>query len=259
MKKRIVISVTVILTFLCARYLKYFYGYILFGKDTWNSLNETFRNNLLVYSQIALVLIVSFILFRKKTFEYLGLKKGFLDGLKIGFICSLPMILGYGLMKGFDIDLNLNLVHRDFVMAGFFEEFLFRGFLFGILFYVAGWGFIPAITLPSIYFGLGHLYQANNINEVIGVFLFTGFGSAGFAWFYIAWKNLWVVIFLHAFMDLAWDMFQIETNVTGNLMVNVFRFSTLGLMIFLSARHLKQHPENNLKGKLWVNTIRITA
>ncbi|PHR46395.1 MAG: hypothetical protein COA32_11110 [Fluviicola sp.] len=253
MKKKVLISITIILTFLCARYLKYFYGYVVFGEEEWNALDDSFATNLLVYSQILLVFIVSSILFRRKVFEVLGLHKGILKGLAIGFICSLPMFIGYAFLNGFEFKLDLSLIHRDFIQAGFFEELLFRGFLFGILFYVVGWGFIPAILLPSIFFGLGHLYQAENVSEAISVFLFTGLGSAGFTWFYTAFKNLWVVIFLHAFMDLAWDMFQIETTVSGNLTVNIFRFATLGLMIFLAIRNTIRHPEHKMNGKFWVN------
>lgn len=253
MKRKILISIIVILTFLIARYLKYFYGYVVFGEEQWNALDKSIASNILIYSQIVLVFIVTSILFGRKTLEVLGLHKDVLKGLKIGFICTLPMFIGYAFLNGFEFKLDLNLIHRDIVQAGFFEELLFRGFLFGILYYVVGWGFIPAVILPSIYFGLGHLYQAENFSEAINVFLFTGLGSAGFAWFYIAFKNLWVVIFLHAFMDLSWDVFQIETNAAGNLLVNIFRFTTLGLMIFLAIRNTIRHPENKINGKLWVN------
>ena len=253
MKKKIIISIVVVLTFLSARYLKYFYGYLVFGKDKWNELNQVYTTNLLVYSQIILVLIVCYILFKHKLLEHLGMHKDMFHGFKIGLLCSLPMLIGYTIMNGYVVNLDLKMIHQDLVLAGFFEEFLFRGFLFGVLFYYASWGFIPAIILPSVFFGLGHLYQAENMNEIISVFLFTAIASAGFAWFYTAWKNLWVLVFLHGFMDLAWDMSQIETNVTGSLWVNIFRFTTLGLLIFLSLRHLQKHKENSIKGKLWVN------
>lgn len=253
MKSKVIISAVAISTFLLARNLKYFYGFVVYGKEAWNNLDKTFAGNLLVYSQIILALIATFILFRSRIWEVLGMNKRLLEGIIVGLLCSLPMLIGYGILNGFSINLDLELIHKDFVVAGFFEEFLFRGFLFGILYYYGGWGFIPAVILPSIFFGIGHLYQAENVNEAVSVFLFTGLGSAGFSWFYTAWRNLWVVVFLHAFMDLAWEMFQVETNVTGNLMVNVFRVLTLGLMVFLSIRHLKKHPENSIQGKLWTN------
>jgi len=252
MRKKIFISLVVLLTFISARNLKYLYGYVVFGKEQWNELDEVYTTNLLVYSQILLVLLVCYFLFKNKVLEHLGMHKDMFHGFKIGLLCSLPMLIGYTIMNGYIIKIDLSIIHRALALAGFFEEFLFRGFLFGILFYYARWGFIPAVILPSIFFGLGHLYQAENMNEIISVFLFTALASAGFAWFYTAWKNLWVVIFLHGFMDLAWDMAQIDTNVTGNLMVNIFRFASLGLMIFLSLRNLKKHPLNSIKGSLWI-------
>lgn len=199
MKKKIGLSLLILATFFAARNLKYFWGYVVYGKEQWNNLDQDFASALLIYSQLVLVAGVCFLAFRKQTLVYLGMNKGLLHG------------------------------------------------------FVVGLGFIPAVVLPSFYFGLGHLYQAHNFNEVIAVFLFTFAGSAGFAWFYTAWKNLWVVIFLHGFMDVSWDMFQIETNVTGNLAVNVFRFVTLGLLIFLSLRQLKTFPERSIRGKFWIN------
>lgn len=253
MKKKIGLSLLILATFFAARNLKYFWGYVVYGKEQWNTLDQDFASELLIYSQLVLVAGVCFLVFRKQTLIYLGLNKGLFHGFVIGLLCSLPMFVGYALLSKFNLQLNPQLIYRDLFLAGFFEEFLFRGFLFGLLYYVVGWGFIPAVLLPSVYFGLGHLYQAHNFNEVIAVFLFTFVGSAGFAWFYTAWKNLWVVVFLHGFMDVSWDMFQIETNVTGNLAVNVFRFVSLGLIIFLSLRQLKTFPERSIRGKLWIN------
>jgi len=253
LRRRISISIVVIIAFIAARNIKYFFGYVIFGKESWNALDDQVATNLLVYSQITLILLVSFFLFRKKVFKALGLETGFLKGLAIGLLCSLPMFIGFGIMNNFHIDIGIQGIHRDMVVAGFFEELLFRGFLFGILFYYAGWGFIPAILLPSIFFGIGHLYQAESMTDSISVFLFTFLASAGFAWFYTAWKNLWVLIFLHGFMDLAWEIFDIDTNVVGDVMINLFRFTTLGLMIFLSIKNMIKHPDLDVRGKLWIN------
>ena len=253
MNRKILISIVTIATFLIARKLKYFWAYAVFGKDEWNLMDERITSSILVYSQIVLVLIVCFLLFKKDIFKSLGLDRGIGKGFLVGLIATVPMIIGYAFINDINLGMDLHVWHKDFVLAGFFEEFMFRGFLFGILFYYAGWGFIPAIVIPSFYFGIGHLYQANTFGESVNVFVFTGLASAGFAWFYTAWRNLWVVVFLHAFMDLIWDVFQIETNVAGDMMVNLFRFTTLGLMIFLSIRNLNAHPEYSLKNKWWLN------
>ena len=253
MKRKIIISLVVILTFVALRNLKYFYGYIVFGKETWDAMDFHLKVSLLNYSIIFVVFAVTILLFKKMPFEILGLKKDILKGMLVGFLFVLPMFIGYGYAVGFKTEVTLSDIHFDMVLAGFFEEFFYRGFLFGILFYYAGWGFISAVLIPSIFFGIGHLYQAETLSEGISVFLFTSLGGAGFAWFYLAWRSLWMVVFLHGFMDLAWDMFSIQSNVTGNLNANIFRFATLGLAIYFSIKKAKSLNVYSLKGKLWLN------
>jgi hypothetical protein len=107
-----------------------------------------------------------------------------------------------------------------------------------------------------LFFGAGHLYQAENISSTIAVFLFTTGASLGFAWFYYAWKSLWMVVFLQEFMDLAWDMSindELASNVLGSPWVNIFRFSTLIFAIVFSVFHSKKIGTYDLKSKLWVN------
>ena len=253
MRKKTILSFTVILTFLGLRYLNYFLGYVIFGKESWNALDESVALAILNYSKITIVLIVTALLFRKMPFEFLGLKKDLLKGLGLGFLFSLPMFIGYAFQANFQSNLSFGLFHRDMVMAGFYEEFMYRGFLFGLLFYYGGWGFVSASLIPAIFFGIGHLYQADTLTDSLGVFLFTALGSVGFAWFYVAWRSLWMVIFLHGFMDLAWDMFSIQTNVTGDWYANLFRFATLGLVIFFSVKKAKKDGHYSLEGRLWFN------
>ncbi len=254
MKNKIVISVSVIIIFIAIQFLAYFYGYVIFGKENWNAMDINLKLSILKYSQIALVFFVTFILLKKLPFEALGLKKDLLKGLLYGFIFVLPMFIGYGIQNNFHAEFSISLFHKDIVLAGFFEEFTFRGFLFGILFYYCGWGFITAVLIPSVLFGMGHLYQAGDLAESISVFLFTALGGAGFAWLYMAWGSLWMVIFLHGFMDLAWDMFSTQSgNVTGNLYANIFRFTTLGLAIYFTRKKAKAENRLSLKGRLWVN------
>lgn len=253
MKRKIIISIVAILTFFALRYLKYFYAYVIFGKEQWKAMDFDLAISIINYSQIIIVLLVTTLLFKKIPFEFLGLKKDFLKGLVVAFVCTIPMFLGYGYKANFHTHISFAGIHMDMVLAGFFEEFVFRGFLFGLLFYYAGWGFISAVLIPSIFFGIGHLYQAENFSDGISVFLFTALGGAGFAWFYVACRSLWMVIFLHGFMDLAWDMFDIQSNVTGNLYASIFRFTTLGLAIYFSIRKAKSENRYSLKGKLWMN------
>ena len=253
MTKKTTIALATILTFVSLRYMHYFLGYCIFGKDTWNAMNPDLQISILLYSQIVIALVVTAVLFKKIPFEFVGLKKDVLRGFAIAFLCTLPMFIGYGYKAGFHTDINLLGVHKDMMLAGFFEEFMFRGFIFGILFFYCGWGFIPAVFIPSFFFGIGHLYQAEHLSDGIQIFLFTSLGGAGFAWIFVMWRSLWMVLFLHGFMDLAWDMFDIQTNVMGSLYANIFRFTTLGLAVYLSAREGKRNNRYAMAGKWWVN------
>lgn len=253
LKKKIVISLVVLTTFVALRYIKYFFAYVVFGKETWNEMDVELASSISIYTQIFIALLVTVLLFKKLPFKYLGLKKDILKGLLAGFLFTLPMFIGYGYQANFQFDISLSSIHLNMVIAGFFEEFMFRGFVFGILFYYGGLGFVSAILIPSLFFGLGHLYQAESLTDSISIFIFTALSSAGFAWFYISWGSLWMVIFLHGFMDLAWSMFKIEANATGDLYSNIFRFITLGLVIFFSIRKVRKDKNFSLKGKLWLN------
>ena len=128
------------------------------------------------------------------------------------------------------------------------EEFLFRGFLFGVLFRKIGWGFIPASVLGAIIFALGHLYQGSGTNELIGIFLITFIGSAWFAWLFIEWReNLWIPIFLHVFMNLSWTLFNVSDNALGDIYTNIFRIITIILTVVATILY------NNRKDKYRVN------
>jgi hypothetical protein len=211
---------------------------------------------LIVFVGIFLALLCNYLINKGVSFRELGLKKDVLHGLKWGFIFTLPMFIGLPILVNFEINFAPQIAYQALFLAGFGEEFVFRGFLFGLLFYFAGWGFLSAGIFTGLFFGLGHLYQADSFTQAIGIFLFTTGASLGFAWFYYAWKSLWMVIFLHGFMDLAWDMTMTGehvSNVLGSPWVNVFRFTTLIFAIVFSIYHSKKIGSYDLKHKLWIN------
>lgn len=253
MKNKIFLSVIIVAVFLLCKNIKYFYAYLVFGTEGWQMLDFDVAVSLVNYTQMLIMLILVGLLFRSRSFSVLGLDTGFLQGLKMSFLFTLPMFIGYAFLFNFEFDYTFSALHRDMVLAGFFEEFAYRAFLFGILFHYAGWGFVPAACIASVFFGMGHLYQANDVEGAIAVFLFTALGSAGFAWFYMIWKNIWMVAFLHGFMDAAWGMVNIEDNVTGSFWINVFRFTTLGLAIYFSVKKAKAENTYSLKSRLWLN------
>ncbi len=133
------------------------------------------------------------------------------------------------------------------LVAGFFEEYFFRGFLFGILFRKLKWGFVPASILGGIIFGIGHLYQSSTLIETIGIFAITTMGAIWFSWLYTEWENnLWVPIFLHILMNLSWILFEVSDNVLGGLYTNFFRIITIALTIIITIRYHKNKGLINL-------------
>jgi len=171
----------------------------------------------------------------------LGLSSGFTTGVGFAFLVTLPMLLGYAFVSRINQDLSFFFILKGAVLPGFMEELLFRGFLFGLLFRRAGWGFIPAVAVNALFFSAAHLYQSADLIVSLSIFLVTFAGAAWFAWLYMEWENsLWLPIFLHIFMNLWWNVFQVADNAAGGIMANVFRAFTIAITIFVTVRRRKK-------------------
>ncbi|MGV3630639.1 MAG: CPBP family intramembrane glutamic endopeptidase [Bacteroidota bacterium] len=252
-------SSLIIGAFLLYRYSKYFFAYCCFGVKQWNAMNENISSSFLLAAGIVIALGCNYGISKRISFRELGLGNDFLKGLFWGFVFTLPQFIGLSFLSGFKYSFSPGSAYEAIVLAGFGEEFIFRGFLFGLLFYYAGWGFLPAGIFTGLFFGWGHLYQAESLGQAIGIFFFTTGASVGFAWFYHAWKSLWMVIFLHGFMDLAWTSTmnsELAPNVLGSVWVNVFRFSTLIFAIVFSIWYSKKIGTYDVKKRLWVNKLK---
>jgi uncharacterized protein len=189
--------------------------------------------------------------------KVLGLQKGFFAGLAFSFIVVLPMFLGSAIIGEFVSDINLlALVHKTF-LAGFMEELLFRGFLFGILFTKLKWGFIPASLPGAVIFGISHLYQGSGITETLGIFAVTFIGALWFAWLYIEWNdNLWVPIWMHILMNLSWALFDVSSNALGGFEANIFRVVTIALSVIITIAYCKRRKLFRInKNNLFVNRL----
>ena len=69
MKRKIIISIVVILSFVALRYLKYLYAYCIFGKEVWDSMDFHLKVSILNYSIIFVVFAVT-ILRRRPNVNY---------------------------------------------------------------------------------------------------------------------------------------------------------------------------------------------
>jgi uncharacterized protein len=162
----------------------------------------------------------------------LGLGANILHGFSAALVFALPMFAGGLIFFAFNRDITFNRLIAGTLLAGFFEEFYFRGFLFGQLFRNSRFGFIPAVLLGAVLFASGHLYQSNELGAMAGVFLTTFMGAVLFAWLYVEWNyNLWVPVSLHFLMNLSWMIFSVSENALGGPLANLFRGLTITLAI----------------------------
>ena len=106
-------------------------------------------------------------------------------GLAFAVIASLPMLIAFAATSSVNPKLSgLGVLVYCFV-APFAEEVMFRGFLFRQLYRRARLGFWLSALLPSALFALAHVYQSNDLSELLGIVAITGSGgllSAGCSW-----------------------------------------------------------------------------
>jgi membrane protease YdiL (CAAX protease family) len=203
------------------------------------------------------IIIALFFLFKPKDIiKSIGLNKKILLGIGVALLCTLPMIIGNAIIGTFNKDITLHTILSSMVYAGFFEEVVFRGFLFGLLFRYAKWGFIPAVLIGALMFGAGHLYQGSSLMSALAPFGVTALGAVWFSWMYVEWSyNLWVSIAMHMFMNASWILFKVSSTATGDLTSNAVRGLTIVAIIVATIMHKKKHclPYLINKKTLWIN------
>ena len=182
----------------------------------------------------------------------LGLASNPGRGLALAFVFTLPMLAGYAGLLSVNRDLGWHGLLFGAVLAAFMEELLFRGFLFGMLFHYAGWGFLPAALINGVLFAIGHLYQAGDVAGAISVLLVTFLGGAWFAWLYVEWDTLWVPLGMHLFMNLWWMAFSAGDTAVGGTVANVCRIATIVLSVVVTIRFRKGHGGLRVNGRTWL-------
>ena len=157
-----------------------------------------------------------------------------LTGMLIGFLCSIPMFI-----LGFICDrkpVDHELIYST-IVPGFTEEVFYRAFAFGLMVQVLKFKIWPAAVLTGLLFGLAHLINASvrsqPIGDEIGWIALIAVGGLLYAWIYerANW-NLWVVIMLHASMNLWWDVFDLSRSSLGDWGATLSRVLAIGLAIY---------------------------
>lgn len=194
-------------------------------------------SHLITYAISGIPLYLGILLMHKPSgfAESLGLNKSLSTGILAPLIFTLPMFIGFAFLFAPHPGITLNGILIGVIAAAFFEELFFRGFLFGQLYRYTRLGFIPSSLFGSLLFAAIHLYQSPEWLTLVGIFGITFFGALLFGWLYVEWRyNLWVPIFLHLFMNLAWMVFAVSDNALGGIYANIFRALTITLAIVLT-------------------------
>ncbi|OGC91182.1 MAG: hypothetical protein A2W25_10360 [candidate division Zixibacteria bacterium RBG_16_53_22] len=185
----------------------------------------------------------------------LGLKANPWKAVLLAFLFTLPMMLGYYATTKM-ANLTASIFFKEALLPGIFEEYIFRGFLIGQLFKRGRLGFIPAVIIGSFAFALGHLYQGATIPVMIGVIFITAVGSAWFAWLFIEWgRNLYLVMSMHAFMNLWWSVFSAGQNALGGVSANVIRLLTVAITVIVTII-MARRTGFKIKGRDWISAPR---
>ncbi len=249
-QKTLPYSILVIVTFLIA-----FYGKRISSHFTDLSFTSDIAKIIYAYSWwiVPVILVVGILYGFKNILKEMRLHQGLVIGFGFAFVTVLPMFLGSAMIGNINSEISTLKLIQSTLLAGFMEEWLFRGFLFGMLFRKLQWGFIPAAVLGAVIFGMGHIYQGVDFMQIVGIFAVTFMGAVWFAWLFIEWKeNLWIPIFLHIFMNLSWILFDVSSNALGGVLPNVFRIITIALTVIFTIHYNKTKDYTRIhEGNLW--------
>lgn len=203
---------------------------------------------------IAVIILTSFVIKPKELFSFLGINCNIDKGFCISLICVLPLYIIFPILGTFNSDATLSLILRKSIFPGFMEEFMFRAFMFGLLFRYAKIGFFWAVILPALLFGSLHLYQGHDVISSLAAFGVTFIGAVYFSWMYVEWNfNLWVPIGLHMLMNGAWVIFSMEgTDVAaGGLISNIARVLSILLAIGLTVWYKRRNETKVFNYPVW--------
>ncbi|WP_353147114.1 CPBP family intramembrane glutamic endopeptidase [Chryseobacterium sp.] len=193
-------------------------------------------------TSIPLVITAKVLLPKEDIVQVFSLNQSLSKGFMVSFSGTLPMLIGYSFFFGLTQQLDFESLFINTISSAFFEEIIFRAFLIGIVYRFTRLGFLTSIVLASLLFAQAHLYQSQNSIELIEIFSVTFLGSVLFAWLYSEWNfNIWAPIFLHFFMNLYWNIFDVSDNAAGNNIANIFRFSSIILTILITVYYKRKY------------------
>jgi membrane protease YdiL (CAAX protease family) len=232
--KSIAVIVSVLITYNFWTFLNYFS--IVSVSVVENEYLDSFLFGLI---QTAPVWVTSLLLFRKDAIRISGLTAPLLKGFGIAALSCIPLFLIFLFFFDFNESLNGHTIFNMALLAGIFEELVYRAFFFGALYGLLRWKFWPAVLVNAAIFSFGHLYQGYDFLSSLMTVLITGIGAVWFGWIYIRWNyNLWVPVFLHTLMNLSWHIFVVgDGTAAGGIASYVARALVIVVSVWLTLRY----------------------
>ena len=199
-------------------------------------------------------IVTALIVGRKNLLQVWGFDKMPWRGLGFAFLCTLPLPLVYSFAYPISDLSTLSLRYlNSAILPGISEEVLFRCFLFGVLFRVAGWGFLPAAILGALIFGLAHLYQGKAILDSLAVVGITSVAGLWWAWVYVEWDyNPWVPIGFHIFMNGWFVIFTVSNSAILPIVGEIARVSVVLISIAVTLMLKQRNGGRIIVGNLWL-------
>lgn len=171
----------------------------------------------------------------------LALTKPIVPAFVLSLVVTLPMLIPSLIAGHFNPELDPAYVLFTALIWPLAEEIVYRGYVLRQLYRRANWRFWPAAVLSSLLFGLVHLDAQHVMDEGIAVqigsvAMIAGLSILG-AWVFTRWDdNLWVMVFLHGFLNLYWHVFELGDNPLGGLVSNILRLTCAVLAILLTLK-----------------------
>ncbi len=254
LKNKIVRSLIILISFFVTNRL---FSVLTYIYPDWSALlpdHYLFHSICLIILKLIIPLGVAFALLKKDACRELGIiweKKA----IWAAALFTLPMTVGMSVIYAFNESLSFSEILNGSIQPGIIEELIFRSFLFGLLFRYAGWGFIPASLIGALFFGLGHVYQGNDLMSSFMAFLVTGIGAVWFAWLYAEWRfNAWINTLMHILMNLSWLMYNVDGGAAGSGYANLFRLLTIAASIVVTIFWISKKRGFVINRKvLWTN------
>ena len=267
----VVTGVVIAATVLWIAYSKY--SSLYFFVDKYMAESDVPARKFVFFSLLTLIPLGALFILHKprEVLRCWGFSGNFLVALAVSALCTLPMFIGNALMipvaggfgkalwstglpmftecittfhAGWSYEVYWDGVLNTAVIAGFFEEVMFRGFIFGQLFRYARWGFMPAVLASVVPFGFLHVQLEWKLMAIGSMFVLTALDGAFFCWMFVQWRyNLWVPIWLHILINLSWIAFD-GNNAEGRIWANAVRLAAIALSVLFTIWFKKRSGES---------------